>query len=255
MAGEQESGNPEQGLKLIYEPGETVPDNLSAEFEEFELREEGKEPKTVQMHKSLASAQRSAYRHQGDVTRLSEELGTKSSKLTEYEKQERQRQADREESRRKKQEQDGDYKQIYEDLKKRTDKEKQDLQKVIDSLQSDIVSGKKESILSKIAAMGTPETSSQLRRLASQDFKLNEEGLPVILNDKGEATSQSLDDYMKTLSVKYPNLVAAKKGSGGKGQGSLKGGAGGEPKENAAAEEAKKNRNVQSYIAAKLNQR
>lgn len=253
MAGEQESGNSEQGLKLIYEPGEAVPDNLSSEFEEFEIREEGKEPKKVQMHKSLADAKKSAYRFQGDVTRLSGELETKNTKLASYEERERQNQADKDEKRRKKQEQDGDYKQMYEDLKQRTDKEKEDQQKVINSLQSDITSGKKESILSKIAAMGTPETSSQLRRLASQDFKLNEEGVPVILNDKGEATSQSLDDYMKTLPTKYPNLVAAKKGSGGKGQGSLKGGAGGEPKENAAAEEAKKNRNVQGFIAAKLS--
>lgn len=201
-------------MKLTYDSIDAVPEDSRDSFTEFKDGDA-----TVYMHKDLAEAKRAAFRTQGELTEARNKLTDISGKVDTLTRE-------RDEAKRAKQEKDGNYKDMFEDLQARYDSDTKALQGQVEELTSATREAKKDGIVSKLAAKGTEETRGVLERLVRQDIGFNDDGSPVIM-ENGKATSKSLEDYEKALPELYPHLVAGVQSNGGSGKGGKTGGPGG----------------------------
>lgn len=194
---------------------DNVPEDLRSKFVEWKDGD-----KTMFVHEQYASDMKEHFRLKGDFTELKGKFEDTSSKLEELSKAERER-----EERKKREELEGKKKNgQYDDIIADWERKYEESQKVINDLNQQRLDDKKQLVVEKLAAAGTESTRPKLARLIQQDIGFSEDGNMIVLDESGKATSQTVEQYSETLKDLYPELIAAGRSSGGKGNGGLNGG-------------------------------
>ena len=201
-------------LDLQYDSKEAIPEDMQDSFVPFKDGD-----KEIFLHKDLAEARKQQYRLQGDLSDAQKKAESANSRLTELEQAEKERQERESERRKDELEGKGQYKELLEDEKRRHGESKEQFNKRIADLQKQIREKELASIVARVQAKAPEKSRKELGRLAKLDFDFNEDGEVLVLNESGQATNQTVDEYIESLSERYPTLVSAVQSKGGNGNG------------------------------------
>ena len=196
-------------MQLQYEDVNEVPEELKESFVEFK---EG--DKTVFMHKDLAETKKEFYRQKGDLTQAQRLAQEKAERLQALESAEAERQAEKERLELEAKKKNGQHEEILEHYKTQAEKEKAELQQLVDNLQNSMKAEKKTAVVNDLAALGTDSTRAALKRLIDQDLAFADSGELVVI-ENGKATSLTIAEYKAKLADLYPSLVSESHGKGG----------------------------------------
>ena len=214
-------------MTIRYTEKSEIPEDQINDFVEFK---EGDQE--VFIHKELAESKKAQYRLQGDLTRVSGEKDSLSSKVSEFQSEKDRLEQEAKQKKLDKQKASGQHDEIIEDLKNQLAQSESKTIEVENDWKNKYNATKKDSIVDSLSMLGTEQTRNELKRLIALDISFDDKGEPVVLDESGKATAQTVEDYKTSLEdgKKYPNLVKSVVSQGGQANGSNGGGDANKPK-------------------------
>jgi len=193
-------------MQLQFESKDDVPVELAESVVEFE--EDGKQ---IWMHKDLAESKKTAYRHQGQVTKLTTDFDQFKSKISAneqaaVEKAKAERDAEYAEKMAKLKD-DGKHSEIhklemqqYQDKYSSLETNFEDLQVKYEGLQNSLVEKDKMSLANEIAnSFVPPEIAPAFSKLLVDDYIRNADGKSFFVNASGDAVNGEMDRIHEVL--------------------------------------------------------